>query len=298
MKRQLLVFAFAILVGGTGCPTTDNNVGSLGNDAAVGSDASAGGAGGISSGGATGQAGEGNEAGAQGVGGSGGAQAAPTNGVDASAVGPLGPTQSWIGYVENYTFPSGSDVIKLSFAYDSNGQVVGQVILGNGTPPAPATDPNVGYPPGFTGPIYEPTEIEGFAYSIVGGTLAGSRLRFTIEGTEPWAGWCALQTPPSDGSSGCLPNLSRAEISQAQCSYTTTSGATSAVDCGKWYLCEGPMGTSAASVCFCTSTGCGARPGLFPTSFDMFLANGAASGSMVGSAVGQTPYNIHFLQDP
>jgi hypothetical protein len=289
------------LVGGTGCPTTDNNVGGLGNDAAVGSDASADGAGGISSGGASGQGGEGNEAGPQGVGGSGGAQTAPTNGVDASAVGPLGPSQSWTGYVENYTFPSGSDVIKLSFSYDSNGHVVGQVILGNGTPPPPATDPNVGYPPGFTGPMYEPTEIEGFAYSLAGGTLAASRLRFTIEGTEPWAGWCALQTPPSDGSSGCLPNFSSAAMGGGgtQCSYTTSGGPTVVVDCGKWNLCEGPMATSLASVCLCAPTGCGARPGLFPTSFDMFLANGAASGSMVGSAVSpeQTPYNVHFLQD-
>ncbi len=227
-------------------------------------------------------------------------QASPTNGVDASTIGPLGPTQSWTGYVENYTFPSGSDVIKLSFAYDSNGQAVGQVLLGNGTPPPPATDPNVGYPPGFTGPFL-PNEIEGFAYSMVGGTFAASRLRFTIEGSEPWAGWCALQTPPSDGSSGCLPNFSSAEMGGTQCSYTTSSdGPTIVVDCGKWYLCYGPLAIPGGFMCLCSSAGCGAQPGLLSTSFDMFLANGAASGSMVGSAVsgGETPYNIHFVQDP
>ena len=61
-------------------------------------------------------------------------------------VGLQGPT-TWTGYVEGYQFPSGSNAIRLAFAIDSYGQVAGMVFFGDGPPPPPATDPNVGYPP-------------------------------------------------------------------------------------------------------------------------------------------------------
>ena len=228
------------------------------------------------------------------------AETPPSGGLDASASGTLGPVQSWTGYVENFQFPSGSDAIKVSFAYDPSGQVVGQVILGSGTPPPPATDPNVGYPTGYIGYNVLFADTEGFPFSIVGGSFASHRLRFATEGTEFWSSWCALQTPPADGSDGCLPNFVSATFGADSCSITTANGAMSAVDCTKWYLCEGMVGFSSASVCLCTPTGCIPRPGRSTLSFDMFLADDTASGSVsgyLGTATDDT-HNVHFTKDP
>jgi hypothetical protein len=226
-------------------------------------------------------------------------QTLDAEGVDMEPLGPLGPSQSWTGYAENFQFPSGSDAIKFSFAYDPSGQVVGQVILGSGTPPPPATDPNVGYPPGYNGFNVLFADAEGFPFSMVGGNFVFHRLRFAIEGTELWASWCALQTPPADGSDGCLPNFVSATVGEDSCSITTANGKTTAVDCTKWYLCEGAVGFSSASVCLCTPTGCIPRPGRNTISFDMFISDDTASGSVSGylGTTGDT-HNVHFTKDP
>jgi hypothetical protein len=227
--------------------------------------------------------------------------ATPGQTVDVQPLGPLGPSQSWTGYAENFQFPSGSDAIKFSFAYDPSGQVVGQVILGIGTPPPPATDPNVGYPPGYNGFKVLFADTEGFPFSVVGGSFASHRLRFAIEGTEFWASWCALQTPPADGSDGCLPNSVSSTVGDYSCSITTANGKTTAVDCTKWYLCEGEVASSSASVCLCTPTGCIPRPGRDTASFDMFISDDTASGSMSGylylNGISDT-HNVHFTKDP
>jgi hypothetical protein len=60
--------------------------------------------------------------------------------------GTLGAPVGWTGYIENHTFTSGSDAIALEFATDAKGIVAGTIIFGMGTPPPPASDPNVGYP--------------------------------------------------------------------------------------------------------------------------------------------------------
>jgi hypothetical protein len=113
---------------------------------------------------------------------------------DARVIGPITQAQtSWTGYIENYQFPSGSDVITFTFAADSSGQVVGSVVLGNGTPPAPATDPNVGYPPTLPATGYDGSWTEGFPYSMVSGLSTATRLRFTIFSFELWSGWCACK---------------------------------------------------------------------------------------------------------
>jgi len=134
----------------------------------------------------------------------------PVHDAGPAATGPLsqGPT-SWTGYIENYQFPSGSDVIRFTSTVDSSGQVMVTVFLGNGTPPPPATDPNVGYPPGLAteGMMLDSASnywSEGFAYSMTSGTFQPQRLRFTINNYQLWSGWCALQKPIDD-SGMCLP---------------------------------------------------------------------------------------------
>ena len=229
-------------------------------------------------------------------------QTALNSAPDARQVGTLGPVQSWTGYIELHQFKSGSDTIKLSFAADSFGQVVGQVILGNGTAPPPATDPNVGYPEGkidlFSG-------IEGFPYSMLNGNFAANRLRFTLQGLEPWGGWCALQTPVAD-SDTCLPQwMSNSDGNQNQCFLVNPvdgygdaapdPGLMVSVDCGKLILCN------EARVCQCSTSSCGLNQSEAEnktTSFDIAVSNGTASGSMQGSLGGSDIHNVHFTKDP
>jgi hypothetical protein len=167
---------------------------------------------------------------------------------DARTLETLGPLESWTGYVENLRFPSGSDTIKLSYGYDSSGQVVGSVVFGNGTPPSPATDPNVGYPSNMDGrsPVQIPTE--GLSYSIATGTFTANRLRFTVNAFEPWDGWCRLQPAPQDGSDMCLPNWGGGSTPKG-CYQTSPAGKDVTVDCGKLTLCLG-------RICLCSSVGC------------------------------------------
>jgi hypothetical protein len=226
--------------------------------------------------------------------GASGAGGTVTLGADAAVdtLGVLGPVQSWSGWVENYQFPSGSDALKLSFAVDESGNVVGHITMGSGTPPAPATDPNVGYPPGFTLGSMLPAW-EGFPFTMLDGRSTTNRLRFTINTSEPWAGWCALQTPMDD-TGMCLPNWGGSmDPSTNHCEmYSSDSPPkTITVDCGKMELCNHMM------VCTCSATSCwlnanGVGSG---QTFDMAIAGDIASGSGI---VGNDMRNIHFTRDP
>lgn len=218
------------------------------------------------------------------------ADASPTVTMDARTLGALGPTESWTGYIENFRFSSGSDVIKFSFATDPSGEVAGSVVFGNGTPPAPATDPNVGYPPGlgiqWPPFVYGPTE--GLSYTITSGTLVSNRLRFTTNNFELWDGWCRMQPAPTDGSDMCLPNWSGGS-KDGVCYQTSPAGKDVVVDCGKLTLCF------LNRVCACSPSGCMANPAS-AVSFDMFMVSGSASGSVAGALGGE--HNVHFIKDP
>jgi hypothetical protein len=173
------------------------------------------------------------------------------NAPDARVLGTLGPVESWTGYLENYQLVIGSDSVRLSFAYDSAGQVAGTVIFGEGTPPAPATDPSVGYPPGASGFDFGnmlTAPLVGFPYSIREGSYTSNRLRFAVDFVELWADWCALQPPQTNGSPTCGPNgftqASRIGGTDGQpCieTITTTDGKKEQYECGKFDLCVGNL---------------------------------------------------------
>ena len=139
---------------------------------------------------------------------------------DAEATAPTFIDGTWIGYAENYMFPSGSDVITMTLKV-SGSVVTGTMKFGNGKPPAPATNPDVDYPPaygeddsGCTGGYPIPFAGEGFVYAIEMGTFDGSRLRAGVAMAELWTGWCALQTSYATGSGcgySCLPTISSGE---------------------------------------------------------------------------------------
>jgi hypothetical protein len=211
-------------------------------------------------------------------------------GSDAKAIGQLGPSQSWTGYIENYQFSSGSDAIKLTFAADSAGQVVGTVLFGNGTPPPQATDPNTGYPPGFAAMNTYTSGywVEGFTYSTASGTAASSRLRFSVSSNELWSGWCALQTPIDDGGM-CVPNWGGSCLN-GQCSQTNpATGQTIDVDRGKFELCF------MSHVCLCSTMACVADLSGGGASFDLTISGTNAFGSTAGDL---GDHNVHFTKDP
>jgi hypothetical protein len=219
-----------------------------------------------------------------------GSETAVTKPIDTSPV--TGPTQSWTGYVENFKFGSGSDRIKLSFAIDGAGEVLGTVTFGNGMAPPPATDPNVGYPPGMETTQTMPAEyLEGPAYGIKTGSLAANRLRFTIDMVDLWSDWCKLQTPPVDGSDLCVPNWGGESLpGHTVCYLYSPSGDKVPIDCVKWDLCF------MSRICKCSPAGCAVNyeESGYKLSFDVFLANGTGSGSMTGT-FGE--HNVHFTKD-
>jgi hypothetical protein len=230
-------------------------------------------------------------AGATGTSGAAGAMADP---------GTLGSPQGWTGYIENHMFPSGSDAIALEFAVDAKGVVAGSIILGMGTPPPPATDPNVGYPSNllagaFTfGPGLGTGYVaEGYSYAFDGGSFDGHRLRFTVNVKQLWAGWCSLQTPASDGSGWCLPNWgTMANPTANMCAqFDPKTNNAVPVDCGKLFLCGGP-----SAVCACGTKTCAVSTASNGNAtFDVFLTDSTASGSASQSFWGTN--NVHFIKN-
>jgi cysteine-rich repeat protein len=201
-----------------------------------------------------------------------------------------GGSSWWTGYIENYQFNSGSDAVKFTFSVDSTGQVIGKVVLGNGTPPPSATDPNVGYPSDamVTSGSISGYWAEGFAYSMGNGISSSQRIQFTIQNYELWSGWCALQTPVPD-SDMCLPNWGGVTVgpkSDAAGCYqqNPASGQLVPVDCGKFHLCV------ADAVCMCSTTACAENTGA-EAAFDLTITGNTANGSVTGIV---DRANVHF----
>jgi hypothetical protein len=206
--------------------------------------------------------------------------------------GPLGPPTTWTGYVEDYTFRSGSDALTMTFGTDAKGIVKGTIVLGAGTPPPPATDPNIGWPAGVVdltlfsnGDGYV---AEGYTYAYDGGSFDTHRLRFTVNLWQLWAGWCALQTPPVDGSTGCIPNWGGSVTPNACSLQNPSTGANVPIDCTKLALCLG------SPACTCNASGCTNSDNSDTLSFDLFVTDDTASGTIDGVVVGKN--NIHFVK--
>lgn len=162
---------------------------------------------------------------------------------------------TWVGYAENYKFDSGSDAVVLVLDGTAG---LGFVVLGNGSEPAPASDPNLGYPPGFvTGAGGAPgsTIYEGFHYRLLAGELGDPRLKTRASTQELWRTWCPLQTAyDRSPGCGCLPDWGHAEdpYPAKRCYQTDPASHEQVdVDCGKVGLCD-----ASDPVCRCTAQGC------------------------------------------
>jgi hypothetical protein len=189
--------------------------------------------------------------------------------------------------------------MNLSFAGD--GTIAGTVYFGTGAPLAPATDPNVGYPPGY---MQGATPLEGFEFTVIGGTYTAPRVQLSIQATELWKQWCDIQTmvyPQYNGSStpgcgplvgyGCLPNAATMGGTNG-CSWSSCDHPNpTSIDCSKMFLCTMGM------VCTCTMTACTVpTPTKGGIAFDMQLASGSLDGSVTG--VDSQLHNVHLKQGP
>lgn len=219
---------------------------------------------------------------------------APVNFLDAPgsdaprflADAPLGDgAEVWEGYVEGFTFWSGSDHLRLALdSASGDGPRTGTVTFGAGTPPAPARDPLVGYPI-IDGVFTDSTRdiYEGFAYRVETGTRTGERTQLTISSSSLWADWCQLQTPYTEMDQwGCLPPTRSYGGGGGRCGYGTLEDpeAFIPVDCGQLWLCRG----EGRWVCSCSATGC--VHSAMPThTLDFRTTADSATGTLVLSGV-------------
>jgi hypothetical protein len=163
----------------------------------------------------------------------------------------------WDGYVEAFTFRSGTDRVRVALAAAGDGLLQ----AGDGDLLPPPTDPDVGYPPAllddtlaaFTLSLYDRV-----SYPIVGARVESERIRFEIDGMATYAQWCALQTPVQrynvDGY-GCTAEASigNANPDGSCTTHESAGGPAVPIDCGKLILCNGG--------CRCDAASCTTEPG-------------------------------------
>lgn len=243
------------------------------------------------------------------VGSTDGGSASSGLGHDAGTDAPAGPV--WSGYLENAQLPDGSNRLTMTLSVAADGIATGTLLLGDGSLLRPATDPNVGYPPGVSFPFSGPLGFfEGFAYTMLDGRLSGSMLTFRVAEFELWAQWCMLQTmtypfPDADGGVAgysCAPTGSSGRggsfsASGSNCVFTDFATMKQvAMDCGKYELCQN-------SPCDCSATACHVRsstpavasePDGEPNlAFALVVAGANADGTISG-ALGA--HNVHFVR--
>lgn len=122
---------------------------------------------------------------------------------------------TWDGYVEAYSFQSGTDRVHVTL--DANGN--GSFQVGDGPLLAPPMDPNVGYPAALNafaesqGVFSSCVEqiFDGIAYPVTNTRIESERIRLAFDPHAAFTAWCELQTPTldpftTDAVYGCAPS--------------------------------------------------------------------------------------------
>jgi hypothetical protein len=174
-------------------------------------------------------------------------ESAETGGSDAGIVG------VWVGYANDAPwFQSGSDRVELEIVrLEPDGRIEGAIAFGEPGMLPPATDPDVGYPEGYTSNTFAVGGfvelLEPFTYTVEGVYEEGMfRLRAEFLRTEPWAQWCSLQTPHPD-TTFCIPNCGTT-YDDGHCELFDCADA-GPIDCSKMSLCR-------TEACHCEPSGC------------------------------------------
>ena len=199
---------------------------------------------------------------------------------------------SWHGYVENEAAPWDELFLRIEGANDS--ALCGTLKVGNVAPPPPATDGEVGYPPGAVVAPSAVNFIAGYAMTLLDGTTDGTRVRFTVSRSEAYKSWCELQRITYDYAGvgcACVPSWAEmGDFKADRCTFSDpNSGAELTVTCGKSALCGSP----GPAQCTCNASGCTARTDS-NLSFDLRFTGDTAEG--VDSS--HPGVRIHFTRSP
>ncbi len=196
------------------------------------------------------------------------------------------PEIAWDGWIEAFTFRSGSDRVRVQIEPDGAGGFGGFLLAGEGPhiEGIPRTPDDCAFL--CTGPIDESifgATIEGFRYSLRDVIHTDNRLRFEIDHNEIFAAWCEAQAPVADevnaGRYACIPNTGGAyDWSTYECELHPDGEAPIPVPCCRMTLCD--------FVCECTAEGCIARSD--GETFDFFIEGDVASGT--------TPFGTGHLE--
>jgi hypothetical protein len=144
--------------------------------------------------------------------------------------------------------------LELTLAADG----AGRLRFGSASAPAPAVDAARGYlcsAPGASTCTPPGGFVPGFEYALSSVSARGSILSFRALLDQPWDGWCALQTPLEQTTSGC-PTYYDIEPSYLSpvfgetCSVLGAQGRVE-IDCDR-------LATVERRPCACTASGCSA----------------------------------------
>lgn len=182
----------------------------------------------------------------------------------------------WDGHCEDFTFPSGSDAIKITLSAPPGATPAATIVWG-APQVRPPIDPEVGWPaeaPADLIPLR--SGFEGFPYEAQALRWEASRLKFTLSRWSPWLPWCEAQTPYPSETRGhaCVAAepLTNEPDADGNCLVSTTPPTP--VPCGKAFpLCYGTP-----PVCTCDASGCGLTD-ITRVSFDLALRDGVGTGS-------------------
>lgn len=179
---------------------------------------------------------------------------------------------SWDGYAEAFEFQSGSDHLQIEL--DEAGH--GTVVFGEGTPPAPATDPDDWYSPfGFypgQGHGNPDGQLgEGVAYTVQRAEVHDKRVKFAIDPNEVYESWCELQVPirdttgdPAAPEYGCVPYQTSNGGDDDRCYYNDyVTGQEIEENCARLEYC------AMYGLCACTADGCTVAPLDSPSAWEI-----------------------------
>lgn len=167
----------------------------------------------------------------------------------------------WDGYAEAFTFPDGSDRVRL--VLNPNGQ--GTLQVGDAALAPAVTDPALGPPSVWNvDHSYQYAWLNaGVLYPLYAPNVEARRIRLGANYHDAWRDWCQAQTPFLSerlGGYTCAPDLTIGD--DTGCFYTdATTGALVQMDCMKADFCEMTSPCTCGTrttpmMCACTSGGC------------------------------------------
>jgi hypothetical protein len=199
----------------------------------------------------------------------------------------------WVGHLENFSFASGSDAIRISVALSDDHQASARIVFGNETPPADPQITDVFWPPTLSSDALVQSmtsALEGVTYTAHDLRWEQRRLRFAVVGPEAWEPYCQLQTsfpvPEPAGTYRCVPSIILYD-SEDTCHL---EGSTAPLDCRRALMCQSTPG-----ICACDATGCHAQS--WESWFDIALRGDRGDGSTNISEFREPVANVRLRRE-